>query len=108
MLPAVTAINRQIQALAPVLNSPTDGQAASVRSSSEQVPIDLMAKRQGKALTVFAVGMRNGAAQGTFTIHGLPEAARAEVLGEARTIAVKAGQFTDAFRPYDVHIYRIE
>ena len=107
MLAEVTRINRQIQALAPVLNSPDTGQVARVQSSSAQTPIDLLAKRQGKATYVFAAGMRNGPAQGTFTVRGLRRAAQAEVLGEGRTILVKGGRFTDAFAPYAVHLYRI-
>ena len=108
MLAAVTGINRQVQALASVLNSPTVSQAATVHSSSEQTPIDLMVKRQGKATYLFAVGMRNGAVQGAFTVPGLPKTARAEVIGEARTITVKGGKFSDAFGPYAVHLYRIQ
>ena len=108
MLAAVTRINHQVQALASVLNSPTLVQAATVRSSSGQTPIDLMVKRQGKATYLFAVGMRNGAAQGAFNVRGLPETVRAEVMGEARTIAVKGGKFSDAFEPYAVHLYRIQ
>jgi len=108
MLAAVTGINQQVHTLAPVLNSPTLAQAASVASSSAQTPIDLMVKRQGKATYLFAVGMRNGAASGAFTVRGLPKTARAEVIGEARTITVKGGKFSDAFGPYAVHLYRIQ
>jgi hypothetical protein len=107
MLAEVTRINRQIRDLAPVLNSPTIEGAARVRSSSSQVPIDLMVKRQNKDTYVFAVGMRNERAQGEFTLRGHVRTARAEVLGEARTIPVKNGTFGDDFSPYDVHLYRI-
>ena len=107
MLAGVTEINHQIQALAPVLNSPTIAQAATVRSSSAQTSIDLMVKRQGKTTYLFAAGMRNGAASGAFTVPGLPKTAHAEVMGEGRTITVKSGKFSDAFGPYDVHLYRI-
>jgi hypothetical protein len=51
--------------------------------------------------------MRNGSAQGTFTVRGLPQTAHAEVLGESRTLLVQGGRFTDAFAPYEVHLYRI-
>ena len=108
MLAAVTGINQQIQTLAPVLNSPTDVGAAAVVSSAAQVPIDLMVKRQGKTTYVFAGGMRNGATSGAFTVHGLPNTAHAEVMGEARTVTVQGGRFTDAFAPYAVHLYRIQ
>ncbi len=107
MLAAITALNRQIQTLAPVLNSPTLPDAAAVASSSPQTPVDVMVKRQGNATYLFAVGMRNAPTQGTFTLRNMPTAARAEVLGESRTVPIKNGQFTDDFNPYAVHLYRI-
>jgi hypothetical protein len=107
MLPVVTATNKQIQELAPVLNSPTVAEGASVTSSSEQVPMDLMVKRHGGATYVFAVEMRTGEARGSFVVKGLPPQATAEVLGEGRTIPVRNGRFEDDFKPYDVHLYRI-
>ena len=67
MLAAVTAINRQIRELAPVLNSPTVPDGATVRSSDAEVPIDLMVKKMPEAVYVFAVGMRNKPARGSFT-----------------------------------------
>ena len=103
----VTRINRQIHDLAPVLNSPDVAQGAEVGSSSVQIPLAAMVKRRGKDLYVFSAGMRNGATQGTFRLRGLHRVARAEVLGESRTIPVTDGVFTDAFQPWDVHLYRI-
>ncbi|MCA1595344.1 MAG: hypothetical protein LC772_02810, partial [Chloroflexi bacterium] len=64
MLAAVTAINRQIASLAPVLNSPTMN-GARAASSDVAIPIDVMMKRHGGATYLFAVGMRNGPAAGT-------------------------------------------
>jgi hypothetical protein len=108
MLAAVTKINRQIHELAPVLNSTTVKGGASVMTSSERVPIDVMVKRHRRATYVFAVGMRNGPSKGSFTVSGLRKKATAEVLGENRKIEVRDGKFDDAFAPYDVHIYRIQ
>jgi hypothetical protein len=107
MLAEVTQINRQVHALASILNSLDVGQVARVHSSSEQTPIDLLVKRHGETTYVFAVGMRNGSAQGTFTVRGLPQTAHAKVIGESRTLLVKSGRFTDTFAPYEVHLYRI-
>jgi hypothetical protein len=107
LLAAVTAINRQILELAPVLNSPTVKEAAVVESSEAKVPIDLMVKRHEGKIYVFAVGMRNAAARGTFTVRGLPASAQADVLGEARRLSVKEGRFDDEFAPYAVHLYKI-
>lgn len=107
LLAAVTAINRQIQALAPVLNSPSLPDAVTVRSSRADVPIDVMTKRQGETTHVFAVGMRNTSTRGTFELKGLPDHATANVLGESRQIKLENGRFDDDFRPYDVHLYAI-
>jgi hypothetical protein len=107
MLPAVTAINRQIRELAPVLNSPTVSGGVRAVSSNPAVPIAAMAKRYGGATYVFAVGMRDGQTTGTFKVSDLPQAASAEVLGEGRTVPLRDGALEDGFAPYDVHLYRI-
>jgi hypothetical protein len=107
MLAAVTALNAQIRSLAPVINSPAIPDGATVRSSAADVPIDLTVRRQGRATYVFAVGMRNAPARGSFEVRGLPGTATAEVLGEGRQVVLRAGRFDDDFKPYDVHLYRI-
>jgi len=50
--------------------------------------------------------MRPSATTATFTLRGVG-AASATVLGESRAIAVDGGTFSDAFAPYDVHLYQI-
>ncbi|NLC59539.1 MAG: hypothetical protein GX774_22095 [Armatimonadetes bacterium] len=107
MLAAVTAINRQIHALAPVLNSPTVADGATVTSSAADVPIGHLVKRHGGATYLFTVAMRNAPTTGTFRVRGLPARAKAEVIGEDRSLPVTNGRFTDEFKPYDVHLYRI-
>ncbi|MES2461465.1 MAG: hypothetical protein V4671_12855, partial [Armatimonadota bacterium] len=68
MLAAVTAINRQVHSLAPILNSPAvpSAAAAAVVSSDTKVPIAVTTKYHGGKTYVFAVGMRNAATRGTF------------------------------------------
>ncbi len=107
MLRAVTRINEQIHTLAPVLNSPSTPGRATVASSNPRVPIDIMVKTHNGALYIFAVAMRDGQARATFSIPGVGENARAEVLGEGRTIAIANAQFSDRFENFDVHLYRI-
>ena len=107
MLKEVTALNNQIQTLAPVLNSPAVEKTVTVQSYSRAIPISIMVKRQGQALYVFSVGMRNGATKGTFAAPDFPAKAIVEVIGEARTLPVQNGRFTDNFAPYAVHLYRI-
>lgn len=100
MLAAVTALNRQITALAPVLNSPTVTGVATGQSPT----VDVLVKRHGGATYLFAVEMRGAPASATFQVRGL----RVKVLGEDRTLAVRNGQFADTFQPYAVHLYRVE
>jgi hypothetical protein len=107
MLAAVTAINRQIQELAPVLNSPSVAGEVTVVSENEQVPIAEMTKRYGGATYIFAVAMRDGQTTGRFVIQGLEGERDVEVLGEGRRIASKGGVFRDAFGSWDVHLYRM-
>ncbi|MCL4176402.1 MAG: hypothetical protein KJ072_01450 [Verrucomicrobia bacterium] len=106
MLEAVTRINRQIQQLAPVLNSPSLTDAVTVNVVPAEVPVACMVKRQGEATWLFAVAMRPERAEVTFRLPGISGAAVAEVLDESRSIPVRNGQFSDVFEPYAVHLYR--
>ena len=108
MLPAVTAINKQIHALAPVLNTPTVPDAVEVTSSEPDVPISTMVKRYEGATYLFAVGMRNKATQGTFRLQDVPAQAKVEVIDEGRELSLQNGTFSDSFGPYAVHLYRIK
>lgn len=108
MLAGVTAINREVADLAPVLNSPTVADAAAVTPSDAEVPISILAKRYEGATYVFAVGLRNKPVQGSFKLAGVPEGAKVTVLGEDRTIPLAAGTFTDSFTPYAVHLYQVK
>ncbi len=104
---AVKEINAQIQQLAPVLNAPTDKVAATVASSSKDIPIALLCKRTGKSLYVFAIDERDKPASGSFRIAGLNAPAKINVIGEKRTIEMKEGRFDDQFDGYAAHLYRV-
>jgi hypothetical protein len=106
MLSAVTAINRQITELAPVLNNPTIENEASVSSSNESMPVDVMVKKHDGATYLFAVGMRGDKTTATFTLQHAETIKTIEVLGENRTIPVNDGVFKDSFEAWDVHLYR--
>jgi hypothetical protein len=107
MLTAVTALNKQIQELARVLNSPVVKEGATVASSDTNVPIDALTKRDGGATYVFAVGMRDGAAKGLFQVPGI-KAGKVEVIGENRALELANGKFEDEFKAFDVHLYKIK
>ena len=107
MLAAVTRINRQIQDLAPVLNSPSLPGLVQVTSGNAEVPVAVMAKRQGGAVYVFAVAMRDGATRARFELAGNDLRGQVEVLGENRSVRMEAGGFEDSFRGWDVRLYRV-
>jgi hypothetical protein len=107
MLAAVTAINKQIHALAAVLNSPPLEDGVRVDVVAPEVPVEALCQRHDGATYVFAVGMRAGTTTARFRVKNLRGAASATVLGEDRTLPVRDGAFEDGFRPWDVHLYQI-
>lgn len=108
MLAMVTAVNKQIQSLAPVLNSPSVIGGVTATSSNEAVPVDFMVKNADGWLYVFAAAMRDGTTRATFKAFNIPDAATVEVIGEERTIDAKNGVFEDDFGSYGVHLYRVK
>jgi hypothetical protein len=106
MLAEVTRVNQQIHALAKVLNSPSHPELAAVESSNPDVPVAHLTKSTRASLFVFAVAMREGKTEATFTLTAGRDA-RVEVLGEHRTLEAEDGVFTDTFADWDVHLYRI-
>lgn len=107
MLAAVTATNKQIADLAPVLNSPSIVDAVEVESSSTETPVEILVKRKGNEIYVFAVAMRPGKTTATFKLNSVSELASAEVLGEERQIEIAGRQFSDTFDSWGVHLYRV-
>jgi hypothetical protein len=105
MLAAVTALNRQITRLAPVLNSPTLQDVATVRPANPDIPVAVMAKRDARHGYLFAVAMREGRSEATFDVKDMAGNS-VEVLDENRTLTATDGRFTDTFGPWDVHLYR--
>jgi hypothetical protein len=104
---ALPGINAQITDLAPVLNTQSVGNGVSVTSSATDKPLDTMLKRYMGATFLFAVEMRSGATKASFALSGFPASAKAEVLGENRSISVTNGAFDDAFENYGVHLYKL-
>ena len=104
MLAAITDINRQIASLAPVLNSETVTNDGAVNSSDVAVPMDIMVKKYAGAIYIFTVAMRDGETTATFTV---PSGDQVEVIGENRMMTVNGGKFSDNFKPYGVHLYKV-
>jgi hypothetical protein len=108
MVTAVTALNQQIESLAPELNSASLPSLVKVTSASSTTTIDTMVKANGTTLYIFSAVSRAGTTMGSYAIQGMTGSATATVVGENRTVSVKAGQFSDAFAANDVHIYSID
>ena len=92
---------------APVLNSPTVKDAATVKSSDGKVPIDIMVKRHEGTTYVFAVSMRDARAKARFEVKGIPQNAQADLIGGDRKIEVNGGKFEDQFQGYEVKLFKI-
>lgn len=104
MRQGLTAINREVTALAPALNAPTLPEYASVKVTPGAIPVDIMTKEWNGAHYLFAVAMRPGACEATFRV---ASGKRVEVIGESRTIKIKKRQFTDTMDSYGVRLYKI-
>ena len=118
MAQAVGAINREIQSLAAVINSPSLPNAATVTASPADVSpgmakllgsrgMAVAVKKRQKATYLFAVRMEDSRARGMFRILEMPNEATVHVLGENRTIPMKEGRFEDDFGPHAVHLYQV-
>jgi hypothetical protein len=107
LLAGVTRINQQITRLAPVLNSPTIRNAATVQSKNPDVPVATMVKQFDGATYLFAAGLRDGATDATFIFTRDTSGTTAEVLGENRTLTVTNRSFSDHFKPWAVHLYKL-
>jgi hypothetical protein len=104
MKPAVAAIDQQVHDLAPTLNTPPITNAVSEQSSSK---VDVLVKRQGGHLYVFAVSMTSTQTTATFTLsHDALTTATA--LGENRSVPIASNAFTDTFAAYAVHLYQLQ
>lgn len=118
MLAGVTAINQRIHSLAPVLNSPSisEGVEVKVHGSSGAAgvsagpvsfpPIAWMQKRSNGETYLFTVNMRNETVRASFSLASTPNAA-VEVLDENRELSLSQREFSDEFKPYEAHLYRI-
>jgi len=104
----VTKINAQITELAPVING-TNYDGATAASSNEAVPIDILVKNYKGGTYIFAAAMKMGdPTTGTFQVKGVSAAGKVEVLWENRTLDMDAsGKFTDEFKKWDTHIYKV-
>lgn len=107
MVTGITAINRQIKELAPILNQPTIKDWVKVESPDADAQIATMAKAYAGDTYLFTVNLRNQPANAVFAITKDLGGSEVEALGESRRIQADKGVFEDTFEPYGVHLYRI-
>jgi hypothetical protein len=99
----VKSVNRQIRALAPVLNARTVTSDWTTNSS-----IRAMVKWYAGKFYVFAGSRENRKSTGTFTLPCVGDAT-AERLGEGGSVHISGGSFRDSFADGNaIHIYRID
>ncbi|AFR29217.1 hypothetical protein [Arthrobacter sp. Rue61a] len=102
IVPTLTNVNKQITALAPVLNAPFLDNAVTTTG-----PVDQATKLHNGKVYVFAGANNNTAGAATFTVKC--GGSTAVVIDEDRTIPIVDGTFTDTFADGNaVHLYRIE
>lgn len=105
MMEAIRAINKQVTALAPELNSSNTVDYATVISSNKEIPVDIITKNYKGSDYIFSVAMRDGKTTAEFIVK---KGKKAEVIGENREIKIKRGRFSDEFESYGVHLYKIK
>ena len=108
MVSAVTALDAQILALAPELNSASIPNLVTASAPDASPPVDILVKAHGTSIYVVAAVSRTGATSGSFTLKGVTGSGTAQVVGENRTVPITHGAFSDPFAANAVHIYRID
>lgn len=110
MLRTVTQLNREIQELAPVINSPEPRARASAEVSQKGGRVALMSRIHRGSLYVFAVEMTGQSHNATIRLPDGFDLKPIQVLGEDRTVQWDEGKdaFSDEFSPWAVHLYKVQ
>ncbi len=108
MLAAVTKINRQIQELAPVINSTEPPPTMVVKSPGPDRPVAAVARSHAGKTYVFAVEMTGTARKARFALDASFDGTQVEVLGEDRSVPADEAGFEDDFGPWEVHLYSLK
>jgi hypothetical protein len=105
MLRAVTDLNRQIEAFAPVLN---DSSHAATTVTSSNAAIDAMSIAHEGSLYVFAVSLSQSPVRARLQLGSHKFLSqRAEVVGGKRYLDQRGGELMDEFNYCQVNIYKI-
>lgn len=105
---AVAEINRQVQELAPVLNSTELPGWGSVLAENPNVAVTTRALKQKDTVYLLAISTSPESSKIRLLIDPGLSAKRAEALWENRHIEIHEGAFEDHFAGYEPHIYRLQ
>jgi len=108
LLAGVTAVNRQVAELAPVIDSDEIQDGVTLKPKNQDDRFRVMHKRHGGSDWVFVASWNPRPTRAVMKL--VPERrsrGKIEVVGERRTVRIEGSTFTDAFPAYSVHIYRI-
>lgn len=109
LLPVVTALNKQIIELAPVLNSPNIVDVVAVDSTSTPNPMEVMCKQYQDALYVFVANIGSEKTAATLRlVHPIAATARAREIDTGKTIEIVDSKIKVEFPAYGIGLYRID
>ncbi len=105
---ALRAINEQIARLAPAILGKEPNRDVAIIAEGD-AKLNVLARQHGGELYLFAVNYdeRLKRVRATIKVEGLDARTPVTVVDEDRTLKSEGGQFTDAFAPLAVHIYRV-
>lgn len=103
---AVKKIAGELRDLSPVLLTGNSRIKASATPGT--ATLDLMVKELDGQVYVFAVNRETTACQATISLKGVPTFSNIEVMFENRSVTGGRSGWKDAFRPFEVHVYRLQ
>ncbi len=105
---ALTAINRQLNELSPVLNTRpvANGVVVTVAGQRGSDLVHSRLWRHAGSTYVLAVSVSSAPLSARFALRDFVGPSSAEVLAERRTVPLTDGVFSDEFAAHGVHVYR--
>lgn len=104
----IKLLNRQITALAPVLNSSDTDDIQKIDIASLNKTVAAVSKRFECSLYLISVSMQKGETAARFELRHPVSDQQVEVVGEGRTVSLQNGVLQDSFGPYEPHLYRLD
>ena len=99
-------VGREIDDISPVIFAPDASEPIEV--TSDLIPPDILLKKYNGTYYLIAVNYQRAEITATFDLSALSVNKTIDRVYEDRTISLENSRFTDTFKGYDVHIYRIQ